>query len=225
MNFQIEIKIDKAFKALAKYEKHAVKRTPINRLVATTFYTKSDMYQSIGQSEKLRELLAALTKYSPEFEARYRCGANIFALERDYKIQMNKDEFAACRQVYQSYGDGYGKLFEVMASYQSGDYDNCLKILDADKGRIEKLFTNKNFLAKVYTQAGEIEKAKEMVKKAIDQKTDQPVYYYQMAALLEKEDKKAAKEYLDIALQYWSDADVDYIPWQRAKELADQLAL
>jgi len=158
-----------------------------------------------------------------------KLAAILFADIVGYTALMQSDEPQALvgLQKFQTAlnGDGYGKYLEVLASYQSGDYANCIKILENDYDRVKKLFTDKYFLANVYAKAGVLEKAKEIVKKAIDQKTDEPMYYYQMAVLLEKDDQQAAKKYLDIALQFWADADPDFIPLQRANTLANQLAL
>jgi len=217
--------INKAFKAYAEFETHIIKRSPVNRVVMSYFPTKADMYQSIGQSEKITGLLSELSKYSPESEGTYRCLANTNALEHGYDLEMSKEEYAACRKSYQTYGDGYGEYFDVMNSYLSGDYTKCVEILEADQGRVKKLITSTFFLANIYAKAGDSEKAQELIKRAVDQKTNNPLHYYQMAALLEKEDQQASKKYLDIALSYWADADADYIPALLAKELAGRLAL
>ncbi len=43
-----------------------------------------------------------------------------------------------------------------------------------------------------------------------------------MAVLLENEQPKEARTYLDIALTYWADADKDYIPFERATALSER---
>jgi len=217
--------VAKSFKGVELYEKYSAKRTPLNRLIATTFHTKADMYQSIGQANKVPELLTELAKYAPESNAIYDCAVNTNALERDYEMLMKKEEYAACSTEYQVYGDGYSEYFDVLNSYFTEDYVNCIKILEEDKERVEKLFSTKYFVAKVYAKGGKLEKAKEILQKAINQKPYEPLYYYEMAVLLENEDEQKSKEYLDIALQFWADADVDYVPFQRAKDLAKGLSL
>jgi len=216
--------IGKALKAMKEYEKATLRQAPINRVIAYFLHTKTDMYQSIGRAEKVETLLAEVTKYSPESETLNRCMINTNALERQYTMQLNQEEYAACRETYQAFGDGYGEYFDVLLSYQSGDYNKCIKILDIDNGRVKKLFDDKYFLAKIYAKADAPQKAMEILQKVIDQKTDEPLYYYEMAALKAKEDKVIAKTYLDIALKYWANADANYIPLQRARALAEQLS-
>lgn len=215
--------IDKAFKALDDYEKNAIKRVPQNRLLTTVFYNKTDMLQSISKSDKVDALIDEIIKYSPEDENLYRCMASTHALEKDYDMQLDDDAYGACHLEYQRYGEGYGEYFDVLSYYNLGSYNKCVEILDGDNSRIKKLFDNQNFLAKIYAKAGLQNKAKEILKKAIDEKTDEPVYYYQMAALLENEDKQKAKEYLDVALEYWKDADSEFLPGQWGRELASRL--
>lgn len=216
----------KGFQALDAHKQQQLKRAPINRLVVTYFATKADMYLSTGQPEKIRELLDELAKYSPETKDIYDCTANSQALTKDYEMPMSKEEFINCRAGYQSYGEGALEYFEVLTSYLNEDFDNCVKILKADSGRIEKsMSSDPVFLAKVYAKAGDTQKAKEVLQKSIDQKTDDPLIYHQMAVLLEKEDPEAAKENLGVALQFWAEADDNFVPKQRADEVAARLGL
>ena len=70
-----------------------------------------------------------------------------------------------------------------------------------------------------------IKSSKDILEKAIERKTDEPFYYYRMATVLENENKKKAREYLDIAMKYWAVADKDFIPYQKATELAKRLLI
>ncbi len=113
----------------------------------------------------------------------------------------------------------------MIAFYQREEYDNCLKMIEANDGKIKQILLNSEdyFLAKVYAKAGNLNVAKEIVKKIIDRKTDDPLYYYLMASFLAETDKQGATEMLEIALQYWSGADPDYLPLQKANALAERL--
>ncbi len=216
--------IQKAEEAYDIFESHGVKRTPINRMVVHTLYPKAHLYYSINEPSKVQGLLDRVIKYSPESIDLYTCGVNMIALGKDYKLSISKEEFHNCTQAYASYGDGYKEYVETLVSYLDGDYEKCIKILDNDDGRIEKIFNDKYLLANMYAKAGQTDNAKKIIKKEIDEKTDEPIYYYQMASFLEKEDKTKAKEYLDIALNYWSKADAEYIPLQRANALLERLS-
>ena len=215
--------IQKAEEAYNTYEIHGVKRTPINRMVASTLYSKADLYFSIGQPDKVQDALDRVNKYSPESIDQYSCSVNMFALAKDYNISMSTDEFHGCAEVYAAYGDGFKEYVETLIFYHDKEYDNCIKILDNDDGRIKKLFSDKYLLANIYAKAGKIDNAKKIIKKALDEKTDEPMYYYQMAKFLENEDQSKAKEHLDLALKYWSKADADFIPLQRAIDLKERL--
>ncbi len=114
----------------------------------------------------------------------------------------------------------------MITSYQKEDYESCLRMLEENDGKMKQLLLNSEdfFLAKIYAKAGELKQAQEIVKKVIDKKTDDPLYYYLMASFLAETDQSKATEMLDIALQYWSGADPDYLPAQRATALAERLA-
>ncbi len=221
--YHVTGQIQNAEVAYDVFEKHGVKRTPINRMVTSTLYPKADMYYSIGRPDKVQEALDRVIKYAPQSSNLYACMVDMIALGKDYNISMSTEEFHNCTQTYASYGDGYAEYVQTLVSYLDKDYDNCIKILDNDDGRIEKLFGDMYLLANIYAKAGKVDNAIKIIKKALDEKTDEPIYYYQMATFLENDDKEKAKEHLDIALKYWSKADTDFIPLQRAIELQKRL--
>lgn len=218
--------IEKALGTMATFEKYQIKRSPINRVIASTLSTKADMYLSIDQAEKISGLLAELTKYSPESTLAYDCSINMAALKRGYAMPMNKEKFTACRTNYESYGEAATEYFDMITSYQKEDYESCLRMLEENDGKMKQLLLNSEdfFLAKIYAKAGELKQAQEIVKKVIDKKTDDPLYYYLMASFLAETDQASATEMLEIALKYWSGADPDYLPAQRATALAERLA-
>ena len=222
--YHVTGQIQKAEKGYNEFEKYGIKRMPINRMVVNTLYVKADLYYSTHQTGKIQDILDRVLKYAPQSTDLYTCGVNMIALGKDYELSMSKDDFHNCAQAFASYGDGYKEYMEALVSYLDEDYDNCIKILDNDDGRIEKIFNDKYLLANMYAKAGKLDNAKKIIKKALDQKTDEPIYYYQMASFLEYDDKLKAKEYLDIALKYWSKADANFIPLQRAKELSKRLS-
>ena len=152
------------------------------------------MYLSTGQAERINELLTELAKYSPESKVIYDCTANSQALIYDYQMPMSEEEFINCRAAYGVYGNGATEYFDVLAYYLQEDYKKCVEILAADDGRIERfLISGGLFLAKVYARAGDTKHALGLLQKLIDQKTDDPMVYYQMASILADEDAEAAK--------------------------------
>jgi len=207
------------------YKKLGIKQTLESTLMVRTFFVDSDMYQSINQPENVKTLISKFEKFSPEAAAAYNCMANTNLIERGYGDRSTA-EIMACRDIYQTLGDGFGAYYDLLIAYRAKEYDKCLQILDKDDAKLKNLFdTKRYFLVNVYIAAGKLDAAKELLQKTIDQKPQDPIYYYQMATLLENENKKEAKENLNIALKYWSKADEDYIPLLKAKELAERLAI
>jgi len=224
--FKRQGQISNAFKSFANYEKYGTKRMTYRRAIGNTFNNKVDMYLSIGQSEKINDLMTERLKYSPEDEAIFNCNINVDAIHGGYQMfNMTTEEFENCRKVYEAYGEGYGEYIDVLLAYAKEDYQSCLIALDEDNGRMEKIIGDKYLLANIFAKAGKRDKAKEILQKAIDQKIDSPLYYYEMAILLEKTEPQEAKKYLDIALQFWTNADDNFIPAQRARDLANRLSI
>jgi len=222
--FKTTGQIKKAFEAFAKYEESAKRRVPLNRLLMSTLEEKYIMYLSIGQMEKIDKPLTDALKYSPEKEGILRCNITTAGIMRNFDRLLSNEEYTICQQYFQDYGEGYNQIGEILIAYAKENYEGCLASLEKDNGRIAETL-GKSFTAKVYYHAGKQEMAKEMMQKVIDKKTDYPVIYYHMATFLEKDDPTNAKKYINIALQYWANADADFIPLQRAQVLASRLAL
>ncbi|MBL4746174.1 MAG: tetratricopeptide repeat protein [Flavobacteriaceae bacterium] len=214
--------IKKAFEAINIFEEYAVKRKPINIVLSNTFESKSDMYQSIGESDRIEKILTVLSKYSPQHEEMKRCLTLLNSIMCDYNTEIIK---VSCKSEFEHFGKGYGGFIDVAEAYQMKDYHKCLKLLELDNNRLFNLIQERCFLANIYAKAGDIEKAKEIIKKEIDKKTDEPIYYYQMATLLKKSNPIQARKYVNIALNYWENSDANYIPFQRAISLSKELYL
>ena len=217
--------VNKSLAIYSDYEKLRLKKLSFGQVLENSLFFKTDLYQSINQSEKVEDLLAKVNKYTPQFIGRYRCQTNGHALENGYKMTMNKEEYLACGEEFKGFGEGASEELEVYSSYYKGDYAKCVTILEKDNGRIKIKMDDEYFISKIYAKAGEIDKAKTMVRKIVDRKTIAPKYYLQMATLLEKEDPQEAKKYLNLTIPYWANADADYIPAQRATALTVRLQL
>lgn len=216
--------INSALQSLDVYEKHAAKMSPINRVLANTILHKLDMYLSIGKPEQIKKTITEFSKYSPEYENLYYCNTTMRAMASDYDLLMNMEEFQlTCAAEFKNFGAGYETYFDLMMAYQSQEFAKCIELLEKDDSKIMGLVGDKSFISTIYAKAGDLHKAKEILKKEIDQKTEYPVYYCQMAKLLENENPKSAKKHLDIALQYWTNADANFIPYQRALALSERL--
>lgn len=219
--------IRKSVKTINDYESFSLKLSPVNQIMQKTFQVKTDLYQSIGNLDKVDDLMIDLNRYAPEEASKaYHCLVIANSIIRDYSEKLEVNQFLSCRDMYKTYGEGFVEYFEVLDSYRLKDYKNCIKILNEHDGKIKKILTRQNyFVFMIYLKAGYKDLAKEIVEKAIEQKTDEPIYYYQMAYLLEDENKKEAKKYLNVALKYWANADPDYIPLLKANDLAKRLSI
>ncbi|WP_350288553.1 tetratricopeptide repeat protein [uncultured Croceitalea sp.] len=218
--------IDEALKVYADYENYGLKTMPLSAMLGRTLMGKGDMYYSINQPQKTNELYREMDKYSPESTIAFKCNIQANSIFREYGLTIKDEDFMPCGKFYENYGDGFKEYFSLVNFYRLGDYEKCLSILQEDKGRIRELLADaRYFLADIYYKNGDAEKAKDILEKAIEQKTDEPFYYYRMAVILENENKKKARAYLDIAMQYWAEADKDFILVKKANELSNRLLI
>ncbi|MEE9437481.1 MAG: hypothetical protein V3V14_00690 [Saprospiraceae bacterium] len=213
----------KALETIKSYEKHAIKLSPVNRVIMTTFTMKNDIFQSVGQTSRIAASLEEIKKYSPMDAKNYHCWINSSALKLGYQMTMNLEDYKLCSESYKTYGEGFVKYFEVLKLYADGNYKECISNIEDDEGKLKKTINDNLFISKMYQKVGDIKTAKKILQNAIDKKPDKPIYYLQMALLVEKENQVAAKKYLDVALQFWTNSDADFIPLQKANALKQRL--
>ena len=217
--------IEKALKTYSEFDDVATKKYPINRALSMTLITKVELNLSRGEAEKNDELINFFSKYDPEGVTLKLCNVALVALARGYKPQMDVAGFQNCRTNLETFGDGYTEYIDVLLAYKAEEYERCIQILEKDNQRVMKFIDMQYFAAKIYRKSGNRKMAKEILQKEIDKKTFDPIYYYEMALLLETEDKQKSKEYLDKTLAFLSDADDNYIPFLWAKDLEARLML
>jgi tetratricopeptide (TPR) repeat protein len=224
--YRMRGQIDKSLRVYEDYEKIGQQRTPVNVMLTRTLMVKGDLFLSVDKPEKTDSLLMELKKYSPDSEIAFKCNLQANAIFRDYGTTISDEDFLRCGDLYKGYGDGFSEYYSLVNNYRVGEYEKCLDIIENDTGRLTKLLVDASyFLADVYFKNGDIKSSKDILEKAIERKTDEPFYYYRMATVLENENKKKAREYLDIAMKYWAVADKDFIPYQKATELAKRLLI
>lgn len=215
--------VDKALSFQNMYEAILAKQQPMFAIIAQNFGTKVDMHLSVGDQKSSREIISNIATFSPESTGLYKCICKAQALQRNYQFDGLDIEFSTCIDNFSSYGEGYKELFEAMKACDSNDYTKAAEILDGDDGRLKNLFHDKTFIAEVYNRAGRNDEAREFLQKEVDKKAVDPLFYLEMAHLLEGYDPSTARAHIEKALRYWEDADAAFIPKQRAEELLARL--
>ncbi|GAA0871099.1 hypothetical protein GCM10009117_02440 [Gangjinia marincola] len=217
--------VNQALSTLKNYEVRVGKMSPYNRVISSTFFTKALMYLSISDVSSVNQLLEEINTYSPEFQTVYQCQTDILAVQKEYKTLSTADELMKnCRDEYAKRGTGTAEFLDLVVAYKKEDYATAINILRKENDKLEKLVgRDPYFLSSIYNRGGDFEKAIEIVQKEIDRKTYDPMLYYQMAFLLQNDDREQAKKYLDIAMTYWKNADQDYVPYMKAKRLRSTL--
>jgi len=216
-------RVDEALAVQEEYDRLSLRQVPYTQLLSMTFSLKTDLFLSIGDEQKVEGLLTELSKYSPDALDLMKCVAKSQALQRDYLFEDDGLDFETCIETYNAFGNGYRELFEAMKAYQDQDFAKATEILDGDDGRLKNLFYDKTFIAEVYDRAGRNQEAQEFLQKEITKKIDDPIYYFEMAHLLEESDPSTAKTHLERAIRYWEGADEAYIPKKRAEALLAKL--
>ncbi|MFP2996914.1 tetratricopeptide repeat protein [Spongiivirga sp. MCCC 1A20706] len=222
--FESTGQIKATFNLIKDYEGYALKRTPRNRLIATTFLRKANLALATGSYNTLEKLFEELNAYNANSESYYRCVVNSFAIIRDLKTTISPDDLMiTCEGEYKNYGAGAKDYLDLLKAYQNKDFNTCVSLLESDDGKLQKLISDDYFESNIYAKAGDIQKAIDIMTLAVERKTDQPLYYYQLANLLAPTKPKKAAEYLAVALKFWEQADLDYIPYQQAKALSEKM--
>ena len=215
-NGQIKESLD----VLEEHDRLAVKLLPINRVILNSYFYKVISYLSIGENESVARELEKVLTYSPQLEKLYKCQTTSVGVTEDLHRLQSLEEYADCRDEYVEYSDGWGEFFDVIVAYENQDFSKAVSILEQNDGKVKTLYSGyENLLANIYNKHGDFEEAKRLLTKSIDKKDYHPKMYYEMAKLLSGSDKAQAKQYLDVALTYWKDADADYIYKQRAEDL------
>lgn len=218
-------RVKKAFETRAEYDKNSLKKLPMVTVISNSIIQKGLLYHATNKSEEVDGLLAELSQYSPETTLIYKCIIQENALMAYSEIEINSEDFLPCGDFRKKYGEGYVNYFNLMNAYRLGEFEKCLSILQEDKDdTLKKLFVGGDyFIADIYFKNNDIETAKKILQKSIDQKTDDPQFYYRMALVLENENKQEARKYLDVAMKYWANADDDFVLLKNAKTLSDRL--
>ncbi len=156
--------VDAALKPIAAYEKYAVKRTPLNKVIQSTFSRKANLQQDTGNTENIEQLISELGKYYSDDLQKYRCNLAIREIQEGYASAVDIDQIIIpCKNTFENITEGYGTYIDIILAFKNNDYQNCIKLLSDDDSKVEKLFDNKVFLSKIYAEAGEFKKAKDLV--------------------------------------------------------------
>ena len=216
--------VENALLTLTQYQKSAEKKRSQSQILLENVLIKGDLYYSIGKIQQVDAVLDRIRSFSSQDIMAYRCSIDERALLRYGGEIIREKRFMPCENLRKQLGDGYENYFNFINAYRKGDFERCYDFLVKDDGKLKKLFLGREFiLAKVYFMNGDSKVAKQILMKRIKQKTDEPICYYEMAVVLENENKSEAIDYLNIAMKYWANADEDYIPLKRAKILAERL--
>lgn len=216
--------VNDALEAISQYEKIALAKLPLINVLMEFAVLKGELSYSISRPEKIDEITDKIGEYVPQNKAAVKCITLETAFMRYPDNIFLGEEYQGFEELRKSFGEGYENYFNFMNAYRLADYKTCYEILDVDDGKLRKLFTGGEFvLADVHFKNNDVDTAKEILRKAIDQKPEDPIFYYRMALILENENKKEAREYLEIAMEYWANADDDFLLLKNANELSQRL--
>jgi len=216
--------MENAFNSINQYEKYAVKKSSLLDVLARYSSTKSLMYLSINKPQEAKMVMHDFLEYNPDNKTIYFCGINAQATINGYDTVVNTNTLD-CKSLYETYGDGYNHYYSVIELYRKEKYNECINLIEKNDEKVLNLFDEKFFIADIYDKAGFKKKAINILKKEISNNPDEPIYYYKIADLLKNKEKTLAKVYLNKALEFWKNADTDFILSKKAKRLAEELAI
>lgn len=211
-----------ALETISEYKTLALKRMPEIVVMQKTFFPLATIYLSTHKADEVMELISSLKKYLPEQGPIYQCFIHQIAVENDYPTNSDDKSFLTCSDLMKDLGEGVESRYKINQAFNSKDYEKSLAIFKTKKEILKNIFSDYH-IANIYLKAEKREEAKQYLQKNIDKKTDWPDYYLKMAEVLENESPETAKKHLATALQFWGNADEDFIPYQRAKAIENRL--
>ncbi len=217
-------RVREAFKELDRYERFAKKVSPQIRITSYLFDYKADLYLQSGQMEEIGDLISDLEQFGANRIDIIKCRVDVMSIMSGMQMYSQEEFFMSCRDLYQTFGDGYGELFDIVNHYRLERFQTGVDLYEAREKTLKKIFTDSYFILDLYDKAGERAKAIKLAEKTIDAGTYEPIILYKLASLLEKTDPERAIEMLEKVMKYWDKADSNFIPAQKAKELMARLS-
>lgn len=210
-------KVESALEHINKYEALAQKQMPTLQVLQKTFFTKVLAYQSNGNNDNIATLIDDMSTYQEELRPIFKCQTSELMLREYVPNSLHGNAFKGCLNTFDSYGEGYKNRYLIYNAYLNNNYQEALNILTEHPDLHKSL--DDFFLINLYKISDNHSKAITLAKKNIKLKTVDVKYYIVLAELLKEKDPDTARKHLSTALKFLEQADTNYYPLIKAKEL------
>lgn len=209
-----------------RLEKESARRAPINRILMGGFPFKAQQYLLTGNTAILDSLQRDIATYSPEYTQLMDCYAKTLQITYDLPNDISPEELETCNTAYTAYGPAYQDYIAILGHYDREEYAEAAELVARALELGQTSISQQPYLAaKILRKAGKLERAAEILQQKIRSNEDEPIYFLELARIQQTSDPAAARASLANALSAWQNADPEYIPAQRARELAQEIGM
>lgn len=217
-------RIAKAEEELAAYEKFLTRTTPVNVIVMQNYLTKAYYALITGREGRIEQLTNEVAAYDESRANMLKCYLPYYSGIYQLPYSENAALLPECTKTLSGMGKTFAGYAEVATYLLGADHAAAADYLAAK--RAEGLEPATMFAeARANRLAGRLEQALEMVEEGLSESPGSPELLLELAHIQRDQGETAAALGTLKKLQNaWGAADDNFIPAQRAKALADELA-
>ncbi|MEM9259794.1 MAG: tetratricopeptide repeat protein, partial [Bacteroidota bacterium] len=209
---------------LVEYEQYLRKTTPLNVIVMQNYLTKAYYALITGREERIEQLTNEVAAYDESRANMFKCYLPYYSGVYQVPYTENTTLLPECIKTLSGMGQTFASYAEVASYFLGEDHAATADYLAAK--RAEGLEPATKFAeARANRLAGRLDEALEIVEEGLLESPGSPDLLLEFAYLQrDLGETEAALETLKKVQDIWSEADENFIPAQRAKALADELA-
>ncbi|MEM8583643.1 MAG: tetratricopeptide repeat protein [Bacteroidota bacterium] len=217
-------RIDEASQNLDDYEAFISKSAPINRIKMGNFQLRLNLAMLVNDEVGVRNSYEELVPYDANYAKLYECIVPYLAIVYNYEELLDaNNRIQNCSGTLESLGTMYIAYNEFSRMYYSGDYSATADLIDAKKaGGID--VAPSDVIIRINRMAGRYDTARELLEKELAVTPGEPDLLLEKA-FLEKAtgNTQLAEELSQRVLDIYSNADPDFVPAQRARDLLEDI--
>lgn len=218
-------RITDALAELDKYEDHLKKVMPINRIVLNDLQTRTDYLVTVGRFEELEAEFDKAVEYDSQMANLYRCYLPFQAVVHYQRIENEEQILAGCQDEFAQMGEGVLEIAELSKHIIAEDFQAAATLLEGQLSNKREIVP-KRMQANIFHRQGNTDRAMEIIAEVLSIAPNNPLILLEQALVyqtLGEEDE--AKSVVQRILDFYAEADADYVYRKRAEALAVELGL
>ncbi|MEO0628110.1 MAG: tetratricopeptide repeat protein, partial [Bacteroidota bacterium] len=217
-------RIAEASRNLDEYEVFLSRTAPMNRIKIGNFHYRLNLAMQVNDELGIEKAHEDLVPFDANYARLYECMIPYLAITYNYDGLVNANQrIRDCSATLESLGTMYIAYNEFSRAYYSGDYMATADLVEAKKAAGIEV-APPHIVSRINRLAGRYDDAREILDKELDITPGEPDLLLEKA-FLEKETNNAAsaQNILEQVLDIYNEADAEFVPAQRARELLESL--